>query len=147
MSARPSWWSSDEWETPAEFVAKQAAEFGSFTLDPCCRRENAKASQFFTKEDDGLAQLWTGRVWLNPPYSAPAPWLRKAIASVARPGCALVVALLPARTETGWFHDLVIGGAAEIRFVRGRLRFLGWERTPIPAPRNPSLLAIYRGAA
>ena len=61
-------------------------------------------------------------------------------------GCPLVVSLLPGATDTGWFHQAVVAGGAEIRFLRGRVRFLGWDRTPIPSPRRPSLLAIYRGA-
>lgn len=141
---RPSFWSSDEWATPPTFVQKLEQEFGPFDLDVCCRVETAKAPKFYTKLEDGLRSPWFGRVWLNPPYSHPTPWLRRAAEQTATGSCDLVVALLPARTETRWFHDIVLATHAEVRFVRGRLRFHGWEGTPIPAPRNPSFLAIWR---
>jgi hypothetical protein len=89
-----------------------------------------------------LAQPWAARTWCNPPYSQKEKWLRKAILEAQR-GC-LVVCLLPANTDTAWFHDLVLG-KAEVRFFRGRIRFIGWKGTPIEQPRNGSLLAIYRG--
>ena len=144
---KPAWWSSDEWATPPVFVERWAKELGldAFTLDACCRPETAKAEHYFTKTHDSLLQLWFGAVCLNPPYSKIRPWLQKARASVAVPSaCSLVCALLPAAVDTSWFHEEVLMADAEIRFVRGRLRFLGWEGTPIPAPKTPSLIVIYR---
>lgn len=138
---RPEGWTSDDWSTPPELVAELAREFGAFDLDPCCREITAKAPRFYTRETNGLAQEWRGRVWLNPPYSDPAPWLEKAI-EAQRAG-ALTVALLPASTDTAWFHDLVLP-YAEVRFVRGRVRFYGWEGTPIGSPRTGSIIVIYR---
>jgi len=133
----PSWWTSDEWETPPEFVAALEQEFGRFDLDPCAREETAKASAYYTKEDNGLEQPWKGHVFVNPPYSAPGPWIAKAVAEAANG--AVVRLLLPAATDVGWFHDLVLPHG-NIRFIRGRLRFLGWKGTPIGSPKAGNIL-------
>lgn len=139
---RPLFWSSDEWSTPQKIIDELTREFGAFDLDPCCRVETAKAPRYFTLAENGLLQKWDAkRIWLNPPYSNPSPWLRRAV-QAARDG-SLVLALLPVSTCTGWFHDLVLP-FAEIRYIRGRVRFIGWVGTPICAPKSPSLIAIYR---
>ena len=82
-------------------------------------------------------------MFLNPPYSRPAPWLEKAIKATTEEAANLVVALLPVRTDTRWFHRLV-KDKAELRFVQGRIKWIGWQGTPIPNPKDPSMLAIYR---
>jgi phage N-6-adenine-methyltransferase len=118
-----------EWETPQAFFDKLNEEFG-FTLDACATPENAKCPHYFTKEQDGLAQSWTGRVWMNPPYGREiGKWVRKAYEE-AQNGCT-VVCLLPARTDTAWWHDYCAKG--EVHFVRGRLKFGGskWN-APFP---------------
>ena len=142
-NTKPSWWSSDYWETPPNLLAELEKEFGKFDLDPCCRPETAKAAFFYTESDDGLAREWSGKVFLNPPYSRPGPWLEKAIQQVRAGNASLVVALIPACTDTQWFHRFV-KGRAEIRFIEGRIRFHGWTGTPIGSPRQPNLLAIYK---
>lgn len=142
---KPDWWTSDHWETPPEVVAALEAEHGPFDLDPCCRAKTAKAPAFFTEEQDGLSQPWRGRVFLNPPYSRPAPWLEKAIAETGAGHAQLVVALLPVRTDTRWFHSLVMG-QSELWFVMGRIKWLGWQGTPIPRPKDPSMVAVYRAS-
>lgn len=98
---------TDLWSTPQDFFDLLNDEF-HFTLDPCSNKENAKCEKFFTKEDDGLAQDWSGeRVFMNPPYGREiSKWVEKAANSDA-----LVVCLLPARTDTKWWHDHVVGGA------------------------------------
>lgn len=113
---------SDEWATPQDFFDRLDAEF-QFTLDPCATAENAKVSVYFTAADDGLSRDWSGhRAYVNPPYGKTiGRWVQKACES-ARAGGALVVALIPSRTDTAWWHEHVMG-AEEIRFVRGRLRF------------------------
>lgn len=143
---KPDWWSSDHWATPWPLVRELEREFGAFDLDPCCRAETAKAKASYTPEQNGLALPWFGRVFLNPPYSKPAPWLQRALDTTSTGEARLVVALLPVRTDTRWFHDLV-KGRAELRFIRGRIKWLGWQGTPIPNPKDPSMLAIYRAAA
>lgn len=137
--ARPAWWTSDEWETPPKFVAALAAEFGAFDLDPCARPETAKAKNFYTQADDGLVQPWFGHVFVNPPYSKPAPWIEKAIAETQRDATITVRLLLAAATEVGWFHDLVLPHG-NVRFIRGRIKFFGWERTPIGSPTAGNIL-------
>jgi len=132
----------DDWATPWQFVRELEREFGPFDLDPCATPRTAKAARFYTIEDDGPSQPWTGRVFCNPPYSNKELWLSKAIES-AKAG-ATVFMLLPASTETAWFHDLVLPHASEVRFLRGRIRFLGYLGTEIPQPRNGSMLVIYR---
>jgi site-specific DNA-methyltransferase (adenine-specific) len=126
-----------EWATPQDVFDKLNAEFG-FTLDPSATRENAKCPKFYTREDDGLAQNWKGeRVFCNPPYGREiGPWVKK----MATGGASITVGLLPARTDTRWFHDHIYG-KAEIRFVRGRLKFGGSKNS---AP-FPSMIVVWKG--
>lgn len=134
---------STEWETPDELLEILTYEFG-FTLDVCATPDNAKAEKYFTKEIDGLKQDWhfaagDGVCWMNPPYGREIGlWVEKAYQESLNG--ATVVCLLPSRTDTRWFHDWVIGKAAEIRFIKGRLKFGGADNS---AP-FPSMLAIFR---
>ena len=139
---QPDWWTSDEWETPPEIVDEEEERGGRFTLDACCRPATAKADEYYTGEDDGLAQQWTGRVWCNPPYSNPAPWVIKAVESVRDGDAREVVMLLPAATDTGWFHDLVLP-YADVHFRRGRIKFLGWDGKPRGTPKAGSIIAYF----
>ena len=111
------------WETPPEIFEPLDAEF-QFTLDPCATAKTAKCCSFFTEADDGLAQSWAGhRVFMNPPYGREVyAWARKARDEVTR-GALLVVGLLPASTDLSWWHENIVG-RAEVRFIRGRVRFL-----------------------
>ncbi len=142
MSLNPGLYSSKtpEWETPQGLFDDLDREFG-FTLDACATDENAKVpGRYFTKAQDGLVQDWDRQiVWMNPPYGGEiGRWVRKA--SEARGGT--VVCLLPARTDTRWFHDYVYG-KAEVRFVKGRLRF---GSSAVNAP-FPSMVAIFSSGA
>lgn len=129
---------TDEWPTPMDLFVALDREF-RFTLDPCASTRNAKCSRFYTKDDDGLRQSWgRNRVFCNPPYGRTMRQGAEKCFRSAQAG-ALVVLLAHARTDTRWFHDWVYG-KAEIRFVRGRLRF-GDGRQSAPFP---SLVAIYR---
>lgn len=121
---------TDVWATPQEFFDKYDAIYG-FTLDVCANEENAKCEQYFTVDDDGLAQQWTGRAWMNPPYGRTIKdWMRKAYES-SLAGCT-VVCLVPARTDTAWWHEYAIKG--EIEFIRGRLKFGGHKNSaPFPS--------------
>jgi phage N-6-adenine-methyltransferase len=139
VSARPEGWCSDKWATPPQVVETLASEFGPFDLDPCCEEHTAKAPTFYT--EGGLERPWFGRIFLNPPYSNPRPWLDRAIQ--AKADGHTVVAVLPACTDTRWFHEAVLGHA-EIRFLRGRIKWLGWSGTPIGSPKSPTIIAIYR---
>lgn len=125
------------WATPWDFFQKLDAEFG-FTLDVCALPENAKCKRYFTPKVDGLKQDWRGVCWMNPPYGREiGKWVAKALES-ARNG-STVVCLLPARTDTAWWHNYVMQ-ASEIRFVKGRLRFVGAESS---AP-FPSAVVVFR---
>ncbi|MEE9491240.1 MAG: DNA N-6-adenine-methyltransferase, partial [Dehalococcoidia bacterium] len=126
-----------DWATPQEFFERLDAEF-HFTLDPCATPDNAKCKHFYTLRDNGLAQPWTGAVFCNPPYGSEIKrWVRKAYRE-AQAGAA-VVCLLPARTDTRWWHGYVMR-AHEIRFVKGRLKFGGGASS---AP-FPSAVVIFR---
>lgn len=125
---------SEEWATPQDFFEQIDKEF-HFTLDACATDKNAKCKKYYTKKQDGLSQEWTGTVWCNPPYGRNiGDWIKKAYESKAT-----VVLLLPARTDTKWFHDYVLG-KAEVRFVKGRLKFGGCKNS---AP-FPSMLVVYK---
>jgi len=124
------------WETPQKFFDMLDKEF-SFTLDVCATKENAKCSTFFSPVEDGLSQEWSGRCWMNPPYGRDiGKWLKKAYES-ALDGV-LVVCLIPARTDTAWWHEYVMKG--EIQFIRGRLKFSGCKNS---AP-FPSAIVLFR---
>lgn len=128
---------TDMWETPQWFFNELNNEFG-FTLDACAIQKNAKCNNFYSPEQNGLNQPWTGTVWCNPPYGRQiSKWVKKAHDSAGNGNT--VVMLLPARTDTAWFHDYIYG-VAEIRFVRGRLRF-GGSKNGAPFP---SMVAVFR---
>lgn len=131
---------TDQWATPQAFFDELNREF-SFTLDPCADAENHKCDRYFTKDENGLAQDWSGnRVFCNPPYGrAIKEWVAKCYWEGHKENT-LVVLLLPARTDTAYFHGY-IQHRAEIRFIQGRLKF-GNSQAGAPFP---SMLVIYRG--
>jgi phage N-6-adenine-methyltransferase len=131
---------SDNWPTDPAFFARLAAEHGPFGLDPCASAENAKCPRYFTTVEDGLTKEWTGRVFMNPPYGRTMPaWMRKAW-EASQTTAELVVCLVPARTDTRWWHEYATRG--EITFIRGRLKFGSLEN---PAP-FPSAVVVFRNA-
>ena len=127
---------TDQWETPQDFFNKLNEEF-SFTLDPCADAKNHKCEKYFTKEMNGLNQSWEGeRVFCNPPYGREIKnWVKK----LAESGAELVVMLIPARTDTEYFHKYIYG-KTEIRFIKGRLKF-GNSKNAAPFP---SMVVIFR---
>lgn len=128
---------TDLWSTPQDFYDELNREFG-FVLDACALQCNAKCKVFFSPDEDGLRQDWASVTWCNPPYGREiGKWVRKARLEAERGNT--VVCLLPARTDTRWFHDYVLG-RAEIRFLRGRLKFGGSKNS---AP-FPSMVAVFR---
>ena len=112
---------TNEWETPQDLYDKLNAEF-RFTLDPCATSETAKCPKYFTKKDNGLEQSWGNEVvFMNPPYGREIKyWIKKAYEESLKG--ATVVCLIPARTDTIYWHDYIFG-KAEIRFIKGRLKF------------------------
>ena len=133
---------SNEWETPQVFYEQLNRQF-SFTLDPCCTESTAKCDKFFTADDDGLEQDWSGhRVFMNPPYGRKiSKWIEKAYKEGSKVGTT-VVCLIPSRTDTKYWHKHCMK-ASEIRFVKGRLKF-GGENNNSPAP-FPSAVVVFRG--
>lgn len=133
---------SVEWASPPWLVARLAAEFGPFDLDPAATAENACAPDWYCAEQDGLRQPWHGKVWCNPPYgrTLTGVWIRR-MAEAADSGEAdLVVGLVPARTDTAAWHECVMR-AEEVRLIRGRLRFSG----SAAGATFPSAVVIWRG--
>lgn len=131
---------TDQWATPQYFYDELNGEF-NFTLDPCADHFNHKCEKYFTKEVNGLSQSWSGeRVFCNPPYGREiGGWVKKCYEEVLT-GCQLAVLLVPARTDTKWFHDYIYKKADEIRFIKGRLRF-GDAKNSAPFP---SMVVIFK---
>jgi phage N-6-adenine-methyltransferase len=138
-----------DWETPHDLFEKLHAVFG-FTLDVCATAENTKCDRYYTTEVDGLTQVWDGVIWCNPPYGrGVGAWLRKGQHELSVGRCSTAVYLLPARTDTLWFHECVWDRTShhprtgvEIQFLAGRLTFHG-------APSSatfPSVLVILRAS-
>lgn len=132
---------TDQWETPQDFYDELNAEFG-FTLDPCADENSHKCEKYYTKEEDGLSQCWDGeRVFCNPPYGREiGSWVRKCYLH-GTSGNGIAVMLIPARTDTKWFHEYIYGKKnVEVRFLKGRLKFGGSKNS---AP-FPSMVVIFR---
>ena len=130
---------TDMWATPQSFFDELNNEF-HFTLDPCATKANAKCNKFYTIDEDGLQQNWKGEVvFCNPPYGKMiSSWVRKCSQESKKPNTT-VVALLPARTDTRYFHDYIYGKVKEIRFIKGRLKF-GDSKNSAPFP---SMVVIF----
>lgn len=125
-----------DWETPQFLFDGLNAEFG-FETDVCAKPGNAKCKRYFTPDENGLKQRWEGTCWMNPPYGREIEkWMKKAYESSLEG--ATVVCLVPARTDTRWWHRYSLRG--EIRYLRGRLKF---GQSPNSAP-FPSAVVIFR---
>lgn len=131
---------TDQWATPQAFFDQLNAEF-HFTLDPCADQFNHKCNQYFTREQDGLKQSWKGNtVFCNPPYGKEiCKWVQKSFEEAMDPETTVVM-LIPARTDTKWFHEYIYQ-KQEIRFVRGRIKF-GDSKNSAPFP---SMVVVFRG--
>ena len=120
-----------DWATPWPLFRICEESYGPFSLDVCATVKNAKCQRFFSPETNGLLQRWYGVCWMNPPYGrAIRQWVEKAVAE-AQKG-ARVVCLLPARTDTVWWHNYVLPHG-HVHFLRGRVRFEG-AKHPAPFP-------------
>lgn len=130
---------TEEWTTPIKFFEELNKEF-KFTLDPCATNENAKCNKFYTKEDNGLLKSWKGeRVFCNPPYGRKISYWVKKCYDENKFNNTFIVMLIPARTDTSYFHDYIYH-KQEIRFIRGRLKFNDGKN---PAP-FPSMVVIFK---
>lgn len=130
---------SDEWATPQDFFDRLNEEF-HFNLDPCALPENAKCSKYFTPKSNGLSQNWGGYVtFCNPPYGRKIyEWVKKCYDESRKPDTTVVL-LIPARTDTKYFHEFIYHKAKEIRFIKGRLKF-GDSNNSAPFP---SMVVIF----
>ena len=130
----------DEWETPQELFDELDKEF-DFDLDPCCTYQNKKCAGYNTKEENGLRQPWYGNVFMNPPYSRGNidKWVERAYNAIKNKECNLVVGLLRVDTSTNWFHNFIYN-KAEIRFIKGRVKFSNSANSPPFA----SMIVIWR---
>lgn len=130
---------TDLWSTPNDFFDKLNDEF-HFTLDPCSTHENAKCYKHFTEEENGLLQDWGNEVvFCNPPYGRQIKyWVKKAYEESQKDNTNVVM-LIPARTDTIYFHEYIYH-KAEIRFIKGRLKF-GNAKNSAPFP---SMVVIFK---
>ncbi len=128
-----------DWATPQDLFQKLDSEF-NFTLDVCATKDNAKCTRYITPKQNALAVSWgTNTCFMNPPYGREiGKWMEKAHQE-SQLG-AMVVCLVPARTDTGWWHRHSMCG--EIRFLKGRIKFVGAKHC---AP-FPSAIIIFRPA-
>lgn len=131
---------TNEWSTPQSFFDELDKEF-NFTLDPCATHDKAKCEKYYTIEDDGLLQDWSKDiVFMNPPYGREIKhWVQKAYEESLKG--ATVVCLIPARTDTSYWHEYVFDKADDIRFIKGRLKF-GDGKNSAPFP---SAVIVYKG--
>ena len=128
----------EDWETPQDFFDNLNSEFG-FTLDAAASLTNHKCDKYYSIENNGLEQEWDQSTYCNPPYGRGVfSWVQKAYFESLKGKT--IVMLLPARTDTRWFHEFILG-KAEIRFIKGRLKFGGSKNS---AP-FPSMVVVYRG--
>ena len=128
---------TDLWETPQQFFEKYNSKY-KFTLDVCASFENHKCDHYFTEIEDGLSKNWSGVCWMNPPYGREIiKWMEKAYLSSLNG--ATVVCLVPARTDTKWWHEYAMNG--DIEFIRGRLKF-GNSKNNDPFP---SAVVVFEG--
>ena len=114
---------TNEWYTPKELYNKLNEEF-NFTLDPCCTEKSRKCEKYFTKKENGLIHDWSNNnVFMNPPYGNDIKyWIEKAYLESLKDNT-IVVALIPARTDTSYWHNFIFNKASDIRFLKGRIKF------------------------
>ena len=130
---------TDRWSTPENIFNPLNDEF-NFDLDACAEEWNKKCCRYLSPEDDALQLPWTGTVWMNPPYGHDIEkWILKAFEESQKG--ATVVCLVPARTETSWWHDYCLKG--EIRFIRGRINFTD-HRGKTGRPRFGNAIVVFR---
>ena len=128
---------TDQWATPSDTFDKLNKIF-NFETDVCADSTNTKCKNFYTEDVDGLKQDWKGVCWMNPPYGRQiGDWLEKAYIS-CKENNATVVCLIPARTDTKYWHEFCIKG--EIFYIKGRLKF-GCATNSAPFP---SAIVVFR---
>lgn len=133
---------SDEWSTPQNLFGWLNEQY-HFTLDPCASADNHKCDKYFTIKDDGLEQSWEGEtVFINPPYSDIKRWVKKVYDETQKP-ITTAWLLVPARTDTSYFHDYVMKSNF-VYLIRGRLKF-GNSKNCAPFPSMLVYFTDYHG--
>jgi len=135
------------WGTPQELFDSLVEEFGEFDLDPCALNADvAKCKNFYDEKQDGLTQDWNGRVFINPPYGrAIKEWMEKLARELLNGNTTFAVALLPMRSDTQWFFD-IIQYATELRLMKGRVKFVDYNNSCEPSSSTfPSCLMVFDG--
>lgn len=132
----------DDWGTPPWLFAWCDRRWGPFDLDVAADEENTLCRFWITEEEDGLLASWKGhRVWCNPPYSHTAEFCERAALHALDGGRAVL--LVPAATDTVWFHDLVVLRADEIVFLCGRVPFIDPTGEARAGNNHASVLVYY----
>ena len=131
-----------DWATPLDLFDRYNEKY-DFSIDVCASEDNAKVERYWTERDDGLAQDWSHEVcWMNPPYGREiGQWVEKAYLSARHQG-SVVVGLLPARTDTRWFHNFIWPRKAKVELLKGRIKFLEDGEQKHPAP-FPSMIVVW----
>ena len=135
-----------DWCTPIDFFKRLDDEF-HFSLDPAATQKTAKCNKYYTPETDGLKASWAGEtVFCNPPYGRDiSNWVRKGYEEGQKPNTTVVM-LLPARTDTTYFHQYILNGKAQdVRFLKGRLRFTDEDGSFKDAAPFPSVIVVWKG--
>lgn len=135
---------AEDFSTPELFVKFVENTYGvRFTLDAAADENNAKAPVWIDEKADALKQDWRGVVWLNPPYGRNIPtFLERAIEMKYM--CEMIVVLIPARTDTKWFHELVVPNANDVLLIKGRLQFIHDSTVKNSCAPYPSMLVVFR---
>jgi len=132
-----------DWATPQTLVNWLEDEFDIwFDWDVCASNDTAKCLKWYTAEDNALAKNWSNTCWMNPPYSEQKTWIDKAI-EATQDGDAEVWALIPARTDTKLFHDIIMPNARDIYFIKGRIKFTRSNRIDDTCSTHPSMLVVF----
>jgi len=136
-----------DWATPRAFMEFLDERFGfEPTLDAAATARNAKASRFYGPMQDGLKHPWNGHVWLNPPYGRDLPsWLEKCASEIKNNDeCRSIYCLIPARTDTQWFHDIIMPNAYLVYLIKGRINFKHHTAIKGKNAPFPSMLVVWR---
>lgn len=134
------------WGTPAQFLDFLKVRRGwEPDLDAAASKDNAKAPEYYDLESDGLASAWFGDVWLNPPFGRELPkWLEKCAEEIEKPAVHSIYTLIPARTDTRWFHEIVMEKASMVYLIKGRFNFQFPGQVPGANAPFPSMLVVWR---
>jgi phage N-6-adenine-methyltransferase len=137
----------DSWSTPDYIIAAARTALGGIDLDPATNaaaQTRVGATESYTAEDDGLSRPWTGRVWLNPPYSHPLveQFTAKLLAEIDAGRVTEAIVLLNNASDTRWMQAMFRRGTL-LCLVRGRIRFVNERNEPAMSPRDAQFVLYY----